>query len=68
MAIFTRLARLLRADLHALLDRMEAPDVLLQQSLREMAADLQQRQRDQQRRQQHLVSLQQQYRTLQRPS
>lgn len=42
MAILTRLTRLLKADLHALLDRMEAPDVLLQQSLRDMDAELQQ--------------------------
>lgn len=65
MAIFTRLARLLRADLHALLDRMEAPDVLLQQSLREMTAELQQRQQEQQRRKQQLHALQQRSQTLQ---
>jgi len=43
MTVLTRFGRLLRADLHALLDRMEAPDVLLQQSLREMEADLEAR-------------------------
>lgn len=43
MTVLTRFGRLLRADLHALLDRMEAPDVLLQQSLREMQADLESR-------------------------
>ena len=52
MAILTRLARLLKADLHALLDRMEAPDILLQQSLRDMEAELQQAGQQQQQRQQ----------------
>lgn len=36
MALITRLTRLLRADLHAVLDRVEEPEVLLRQSLREM--------------------------------
>ena len=36
MAILTRLTRLFRADVHAVLDRMEEPDVLLRQALREM--------------------------------
>ena len=36
MTILTRLTRLIRADSHHLLDKMEAPDVLLKQSLREM--------------------------------
>lgn len=36
MAILTRLTRLFRADLHAVLDRIEEPDLLLRQSLREM--------------------------------
>ncbi|WP_058555244.1 PspA/IM30 family protein [Thiohalocapsa sp. ML1] len=36
MALMTRLSRLLRADLHALLDRLEAPDILLAQGLRDM--------------------------------
>lgn len=52
MAILTRLARLLKADLHAVLDRMEAPDILLQQSLRDMEAELQQASQQQQQRQQ----------------
>ncbi len=36
MALITRLTRLFRADLHAVLDRMEEPDLLLKQALREM--------------------------------
>jgi len=36
MALITRVARLLRADLHALLDRLEEPETLLRQALREM--------------------------------
>lgn len=48
MALITRLSRLLRADLHAVLDRVEEPEVLLRQALREMEEELvrdQQRQR-----------------------
>ena len=36
MAFITRLARLMRADLHAMLDRLEAPDLVLAQAIREM--------------------------------
>ncbi len=36
MTLMTRVARLFRADLHALLDRVEEPEALLRQALREM--------------------------------
>ncbi len=36
MALITRLARLWRADINALLDRLEAPDLVLGQAVREM--------------------------------
>lgn len=36
MALMTRMVRLFRADLHAVLDRIEEPDVLLRHALREM--------------------------------
>jgi phage shock protein A len=36
MALITRVARLFRADLHAVLDRLEEPEALLRQALREM--------------------------------
>jgi phage shock protein A len=36
MALITRVARLFRADFHAVLDRLEEPDVLLRQAIREM--------------------------------
>jgi phage shock protein A len=36
MALMTRLNRLFQADMHALLDRLEAPEILLRQALREM--------------------------------
>jgi phage shock protein A len=36
MALITRMTRLFRADLHAVLDRIEEPDLLLRQSVREM--------------------------------
>ncbi len=36
MALLTRISRLFRADIHAVLDRVEEPDVLLRQAIREM--------------------------------
>lgn len=36
MALITRISRLFRADIHAVLDRIEEPDVLLRQAVREM--------------------------------
>ncbi len=36
MTLITRFSRLFCADVHALLDRIEEPDVLLRQSIREM--------------------------------
>lgn len=40
MTLITRIARLFRADMHAVLDRIEEPDALLRQALREMEEDL----------------------------
>jgi len=40
MALITRFTRLFQADLHAVMDRIEEPDVLLRQALREMDADI----------------------------
>lgn len=40
MAIINRLSRLFRADLHAVLDQIEEPDVMLKQALREMEESL----------------------------
>ena len=40
MSLITRLSRLLQADLHAVLDRVEEPEALLQQSIREMEESL----------------------------
>ncbi|UCE89995.1 MAG: PspA/IM30 family protein [Pseudomonadota bacterium] len=40
MALITRVSRLFRADLNAVLDRIEEPDVLLRQAVREMEEDL----------------------------
>ena len=37
MPLIDRFARLISADLNAVLDRVEEPQVLLQQSIREMA-------------------------------
>lgn len=45
MAFITRLTRLFRADLHAVLDRLETPDLLLAQSIREMEQALDQSRR-----------------------
>ncbi|QKQ26842.1 PspA/IM30 family protein [Candidatus Reidiella endopervernicosa] len=36
MALINRVTRLFRADMHAVLDRIEEPEVLLRQSIREM--------------------------------
>lgn len=46
MALITRLSRLFQADFHAVLDRIEEPDIQLKQAIREMQFELQQ---DQQR-------------------
>lgn len=40
MALITRFTRLFQADLHAVLDRVEEPDVLLKQAVREMQEDV----------------------------
>ncbi len=40
MALITRLSRLFTADFHAVLDRIEEPDVLLRQAIREMEEEL----------------------------
>ena len=40
MALITRVSRLFRADFHAVLDRIEEPDVLLKQAVREMEEEL----------------------------
>jgi phage shock protein A len=50
MALIKRLTRLFRADLHAVLDRVEEPDILLRQAIREMEEDLA---RDEQTYQRH---------------
>lgn len=40
MTLIARVSRLFRADLHAVLDRVEEPDLVLQQAVREMEEDL----------------------------
>jgi phage shock protein A len=40
MALITRVSRLFEADLHAVLERIEEPDVLLRQAVREMEEDV----------------------------
>lgn len=40
MALINRITRLFRADMHAVLDRLEEPDILLKQAIREMAEDI----------------------------
>ncbi len=40
MALITRVSRLFRADFHAVLDRLEEPEVLLKQAVREMEDDI----------------------------
>jgi phage shock protein A len=40
MALITRISRLFTADVHAVLDRIEEPEVVLKQAVREMADDV----------------------------
>jgi phage shock protein A len=40
MALITRFTRLFHADMHAVLDRLEEPDLLLRQAIREMEDDV----------------------------
>ena len=40
MTLITRVSRLFQADFHAVLDRIEEPDVLLRQAVREMEEEL----------------------------
>jgi phage shock protein A len=40
MALITRVSRLFRADMHAVLDRIEEPELLLRQAVREMEDEL----------------------------
>jgi phage shock protein A len=40
MALINRMSRLFTADVHAVLDRIEEPDVLLKQAVREMEEEL----------------------------
>ena len=40
MALISRVSRLFRADLHAVLDRIEEPDVMLKHAVREMEEDI----------------------------
>ena len=44
MALINRISRLFRADMHAVLDRLEEPDALLKQSVREMEENINERQ------------------------
>ena len=40
MALITRISRLFTADVHAVLDRIEEPDVVLKQAVREMSEEV----------------------------
>ena len=40
MALITRVSRLFQADFHAVLDRIEEPEILLRQAVREMEEEL----------------------------
>ncbi len=45
MALITRLSRLFHADINAVLDQIEEPELLLKQAIREMAENLEQQQK-----------------------
>jgi len=40
MALITRISRLFHADMHAIIDQIETPDLLLKQAIRDMEASL----------------------------
>jgi phage shock protein A len=40
MAVITRISRLFRADLHAVLDQIEEPELMLRQAIRDMQDDM----------------------------
>jgi phage shock protein A len=48
MALITRLSRLFHADINAVLDQIEEPELLLKQAIREMAENLEQQQNNKQ--------------------
>lgn len=61
MALINRMSRLFTADVHAVLDRIEEPDVLLKQAIREMEEELtrsEQRERELQFEQERLADRQ----------
>lgn len=64
MAILTRVSRLLAADLHAVIDRLEEPQAQLQQAIREMQQLTTQLEQEQQRSSTKLTSLAQQQQKL----
>ncbi len=57
MALITRLSRLFRADIHAVLDHMEEPEVLLRQAVREMEEAMESNQREIQQLERDLTAL-----------
>lgn len=64
MVLISRISRLFRADLHAVLDRIEEPELLLRQAIREMEDSLvqdEQRSRLLQQEQRQLSSRQNQF-------
>ncbi len=64
MPILNRVSRLLTADLHAVLDRLEEPQAQLQQALREMHELVGEMQQDQQHKASQLAALAEQQRQL----
>ncbi|MDH5784704.1 MAG: PspA/IM30 family protein [Chromatiales bacterium] len=60
MALITRLSRLFKADMHAVLDRIEEPQQMLQQAIREMEQALYQEQQQLKLQQHEQVELQRQ--------
>lgn len=57
MPLINRLVRLFRADFHAVLDRIEEPDIILRQALREMETALAQGEQQQRQQSQELERL-----------
>jgi phage shock protein A len=65
MALINRLSRLFAADLHAVLDRIEEPDVLLKHAMREMEEELAHGEHQQRQLESECATLDERYRDMQ---
>ena len=57
MPLVQRISRLIRADAHAVLDRIEEPDEMLRQAIRDMQSAIAENEQEQQEQQQRIAEL-----------